>query len=119
MKMHLMERFYGHRNIPKEMNLQYCPMIYMHYYLQHKLPLPSPHLTKLLCYIPDSHQNEQTDSSTVSVQFTNGELREVPRMTVAVQKGRSPIDAWPDAFIFFDRCSLAPTSHPFHSYVLH
>jgi hypothetical protein len=37
------------------------------------------------------------------VVLTNGEQREVPRVAVAVQKGRSPIDAWPDAFIFFDR----------------
>lgn len=28
---------------------------------------------------------------------------EVERAAVTVQKGRSPIDAWPDAFIFFDR----------------
>ena len=31
---------------------------------------------------------------------------EVQRSAVSVQKGRSPIDAWPDAFIFFDRYDL-------------
>ena len=45
----------------------------------------------------------QSDSSTVTVLFTNGEQMEVERAAVTVQKGRSPIDAWPDAFIFFDR----------------
>lgn len=64
------------------------------------------------CYAHHSHLNEQSDSSTVSVLFTNGEEREVPRVAVAVQKGRSPIDAWPDAFIFFDRCQHSvPTLH--------
>jgi hypothetical protein len=42
----------------------------------------------------------------VTVLFTNGEQMEVQRSAVSVQKGRSPIDAWPDAFIFFDRYGL-------------
>jgi hypothetical protein len=40
---------------------------------------------------------------TVTVRLTNGSERRVGKERVAVQKGRSPIDAWPDAFIFFDR----------------
>jgi hypothetical protein len=39
----------------------------------------------------------------VTVKFTNGEIREVSKDTCTVQKTRSPIDAWPDSFIFFDR----------------
>ena len=48
-------------------------------------------------------EEAQSDSSTVTVLFTNGEQMEDERAAVTVQKGRSPIDAWPDAFIFFDR----------------
>mmetsp|Transcript_39791 Transcript_39791/g.106135 ORF Transcript_39791/g.106135 Transcript_39791/m.106135 type:complete len:751 (+) Transcript_39791:75-2327(+) len=39
----------------------------------------------------------------VRVKLTNGEEKEVPRDAVRLQAGRSPIDAWPDSFIFFDR----------------
>jgi hypothetical protein len=50
----------------------------------------------------------------VTVKFTNGEIREVAKDTCTVQKTRSPIDAWPDSFIFFDRyvmCQKAPLCH--------
>jgi len=40
---------------------------------------------------------------TVTVRLTTGKEQRVPKESCAVQKGRSPIDAWPDAFIFFDR----------------
>ena len=46
----------------------------------------------------------------MTVLFTNGEQMDVERAAVTVQKGRSPIDAWPDAFIFFDRCVRLLTS---------
>jgi hypothetical protein len=37
------------------------------------------------------------------VRCADGSEPEVDRDCVAVQKSRSPIDAWPEAFIFFDR----------------
>jgi hypothetical protein len=36
-------------------------------------------------------------------RYADGEEAVVPRACVTVQRQRSPIDAWPDAFIFFDR----------------
>lgn len=39
----------------------------------------------------------------VTVLLTDGSEVEVDRDNVAVQRSRSPIDAWPDSFIFFDR----------------
>ena len=39
----------------------------------------------------------------VTVLLTDGSEVEVDRDNVALQRSRSPIDAWPDSFIFFDR----------------
>jgi hypothetical protein len=36
-------------------------------------------------------------------RYADGEEAVVPRACVTVQRQRSPIDAWPDALIFFDR----------------
>lgn len=43
------------------------------------------------------------DDTLIEVQYTNEELGTVKRSDVKVQASRSPIDAWPDAFIFFER----------------
>ena len=45
----------------------------------------------------------RVDGERVRVRFTSGEEREALRGDVRLQASRSPIDAWPDAFIFFDR----------------
>ena len=60
---------------------------------------PSSHCPSFLLHSHD----EQNESTKVNVRFTNGEEREIPKSAVTVQKSRSPIDAWPDSFIFFDR----------------
>ena len=43
------------------------------------------------------------EDMVVRVKYTSGDVGQVPRAAVSLQKQRSPIDAWPDAFIFFDR----------------
>jgi hypothetical protein len=48
----------------------------------------------------------RVDGDRVRVRFTCGEERDVARGDVRLQASRSPIDAWPDAFIFFDRVSV-------------
>jgi hypothetical protein len=39
----------------------------------------------------------------VIVRYTNGKEASVNRACVKVSKSKSPIDAWPDDFIFFER----------------
>jgi len=39
----------------------------------------------------------------VTVEMTDGHVKSVPRADVKAVSARSAIDAWPDAFIFFDR----------------
>ena len=39
----------------------------------------------------------------VTVEMTDGHIKSVPRADVKAVSARSAIDAWPDAFIFFDR----------------
>ena len=48
----------------------------------------------------EGHEGEEM---MVRVRFTSGEEALVERGSVTVDRQRSPIDAWPDAFIFFDR----------------
>ena len=47
----------------------------------------------------DNHGSAQL----VKVQLSDGSCITVQRDHVSLQKSRSPIDAWPDSFIFFDR----------------
>ena len=42
-------------------------------------------------------------SAGVKVKLSNGNIITARREHISVQKSRSPIDAWPDSFIFFDR----------------
>ena len=39
----------------------------------------------------------------IEVKFTGGDLGIIKRSDAKLQASRSPIDAWPDAFIFFER----------------
>ena len=52
---------------------------------------------------PASHHRQGKSGPLVTVRLTDGSEVEVDRDSVAVQRSRSPIDAWPDSFIFFDR----------------
>jgi len=51
----------------------------------------------------EARADESGEDMEVRVRYTSGEVGQVPRASVSLQKQRSPIDAWPDAFIFFDR----------------
>ena len=48
-------------------------------------------------------KSEEEEEGLVRVRYTSGEEASVARGCVTIQKQRSPIDAWPDSFIFFDR----------------
>lgn len=61
-------------------------------------------------YMKTSRKGEVVDVSEgncpaamVKVKLSNGHIINVRRDHVSLQKSRSPIDAWPDSFIFFDR----------------
>lgn len=45
----------------------------------------------------------RVDGSQVVVRMTDGQEKTVARADVKAVSARSAIDAWPDAFIFFDR----------------
>jgi len=47
--------------------------------------------------------SDEEEEGLVRVRYTSGEEAVVARGCVTIQKQRSPIDAWPDSFIFFDR----------------
>ena len=51
----------------------------------------------------NNNNNNNQDNSFLQIRCTNGKEIIVRRENVKLQKSRSPIDAWPDAFIFFDR----------------
>jgi len=61
--------------------------------------------TRNLIGIRSTRKGEITETSSddVHVKYTNGKVELVKREFVKLQKSRSPIDAWPDAFIFFER----------------
>ena len=70
----------------------------------HFIPSLYPHPpSPFLSHPSSSSHDEQNETTKVSVRYTNGEEGEVSKSAVTVQKSRSPIDAWPDSFIFFDR----------------
>ena len=52
---------------------------------------------------PTNPQRKGKTGPLVTVLLTDGSEVEVDRDNVALQRSRSPIDAWPDSFIFFDR----------------
>ena len=63
---------------------------------------------------PASHHRQGKSGPLVTVRLTDGSEVEVDRDSVAVQRSRSPIDAWPDSFIFFDRVLGTTDNYPPH-----